>query len=174
MRLTSLVLSALLAAGCSKGGLDPNADGGGGDGGGGDDLAMGAACTCPAGEGCLRVTVTRNAADAQQPWVVWPTMADGVGTLVVGARAAAAVRARQTVPMTDVKPKEFRAVVDLGCVSAGALTVTAFLDDNQNAQATDVSSSDYLDSCMLDRQPMFTVTTGQTTAPGLALNQSCD
>ena len=78
MRLTSLVLLAVLGAGCSKGGLSSDTDGGVEDGGnGGADMAMNIACTCPAGEGCLRATVTRSADASQQPWLVWPAMADG-------------------------------------------------------------------------------------------------
>jgi len=168
-----LVLVATLT-GCGGGG-----DGDRPDAGAAPDSAPvdapSAACTgCAAGEGCLIVDVTRTADTQFQPWIVWPAEADGVGTLVVAAVSGITTVARQTVDNADMTPAEAHYVVDLGCVPSGQIGPRVFLDDNLNAMSTDVFSSDYRDSCLLDRQPTFAVTTGINNTVMLQLNNSCD
>jgi hypothetical protein len=149
--------------------------GGGDDAGGPDAGDAPSACTgCAAGQGCLTITVTRTADVSAQPWTVWPAEADGKGALIVSAREGATVHARVTLANADMVPAAASYRLDLGCVPATALTLGAFLDDNLTAASTDTSSSDYRDSCMLDRQPIQTIQAGVANDVALALNNSCD
>ncbi len=160
-------------SGCGGSGDDDAPDGGAAADAAPVD-APAAVCTCTAGEGCLIVDVTRTADTQFQPWVVWPAEADGVGTLVVAAVAGTTTIARETVDNADMTPADAHYVVDLGCVPAGAIGPRVFLDDNLNAMPTDVFSSDYRDSCLLDRQPTFNVTAAVENTAMLQLNNSCD
>ena len=130
--------------------------------------------SCAAGQGCVRPTVTRTSDDSLQPWVVWPTEADGMGTLIISAAQGPTTLARITVDDADVTSSTYRYQADLGCHPAATLTMRAFLDDNGNAEATATFSSDYLDSCLLERQPTLAVQAGAVNEIELALNNSCD
>lgn len=140
---------------------------GGGSGNGG----------APGGDACIEATVIRALGDSQQPWVKWPTFADGVGTLVVSASRDGAVSARVTAPNSDMRSAQASYVVELGCPGPGTYVLRAFLDDNGNAAAMDVMSTDYRDSCMGGTVPEsveVTVASGRTARAELALYQSCD
>ena len=180
MRCSIFLASAALvlcACGDDGGGGDDDDDDVAADGGNVDGGPDGAAATCGAcadGEGCLLPTVTRTIDTSAQPWTVWPDEADGVGTLIVSASQATTVVARETVADADMTIEAPSYPVDLGCVPAGSLTLRAFLDDNLTAKPTDTFSSDYRDSCMLDRAPTFVIQAGLVNEVSLALNNSCD
>ena len=116
----------------------------------------------------------RSADDSLQPWVVWPGQADGTGTLIVSANQGATAVSRVTVPGAQMMTASASYPVDLGCVPAATLTLRVFLDDNENAEADATFSSDYLDSCMLDRQPTLAIQPGVVNETDLVLNNSCD
>ena len=78
------------------------------------------------------------------------------------------------MPAADLTAASASYEVDLGCVPAATLNLRVFLDDNGNAQATETYSSDYRDSCMLDRAPTLAVQEGRLKEVELALNNSCD
>lgn len=161
----ALVLVSLAGCGSSPGDADmsPAAD-----------LAISPFCTCAATSSCLRATVTRTANTSAQPWVAFAGQADGVGTLIVSATQGATVVSRKTLDNADVKPASASFAFDLGCVPIGMVTLRAFLDDNGDAMATETSSADYRDSCMLDRSPMAAISAGMITTLTLPLNNSCD
>lgn len=166
--MRSAIASMIFLVAACGGGGDDDDDSGGID-------APPAACTaCTAGQGCLAITVTRTADVSTQPWTVWPAEADGMGNLIVSAREGTTVRARMAVANVNMVPASASYRVDLGCVPASALTLGAFLDDNLNAAAGDTFSSDYRDSCMMDRQPMRTIQAGVNNDIDVALNNSCD
>jgi hypothetical protein len=138
------------------------------------DLLISPFCTCATTSSCLRATVTRTGNTATQPWIAFAGQADGVGTLIVSATQGATVVSRKTYDNADVKPASASFMFDLGCIPTGMVTVRAFLDDNGDAMATETSSADYHDSCMLDRSPTATITAGAITTLTLPLNNSCD
>jgi hypothetical protein len=126
---------------------------------------------------CLYATVKREPGDSQQPWVKWPLLADGAGTLVVSASQGSTTKARTTVPNTSMKAVDASYTVDLGCPGPGTYVLRAFLDDNENSGAHDITSNDYLDSCMGGAVPEkieLAVHAGQTASAELALYQSCN
>jgi hypothetical protein len=121
--------------------------------------------------------VTRAPGTSQQPWIKWPTVADGVGTLVVSASQNGTVTARVTVANADMRNADASYEVELGCPDSGRYVLRAFLDDDGNAAAADVTSSDYRDSCMGGAVPEtveLDVTTGTRSHAELELYQSCD
>jgi hypothetical protein len=150
-------LAALLVAtlGCS--GTPATADGGNGGGsGGGTGGAGGGAvpCSCGGGQTCVEIEVTRAPDAGFQPWVAFPSQADGVGTLIgsvfiLGATAfdPSILVARGTLPDADMKPSDARYVIDLGCIDAGTYRANAFLDDDMNALPDQIASVGYRDSC---------------------------
>src|SRR5258706_11630356 len=166
--------------GASSGGSGGNPSGGsggvpsGGQGGASGGSGGAASCSCATGEGCLRPTVTRSADTSNQPWLVWPSEADGKGTLIVSAVDAGTVIIRVPMPNADMTPAAASYEFDLGCVPAKTLTPSAFFDDNENAPADAWFSSDYRDSCMLDRQPTLAVQADIVNTFALVLNNSCD
>jgi hypothetical protein len=191
--LMSAVLGGLfvLALSCSddtEGKLDT---GGGGDDattsgdtglgqeGGASDSSSGTCSGCAASEGCLLVEVTRTADDSNMPWKVWPTEADGKGTLIVTAveqsSGGAAREERKTVPDADFTSASASYTVDLGCLPASDFKVHTFLDDNNNAQPNAVYSADYRDTCPgAPRAREATVIAGQQAKLVVQLANSCD
>lgn len=158
-------LAGVVALGCAGAGGASSSR----SGGGGSSSSGGAAFTCTgcaATEGCIRVAVSRNADESTKPWTVWPQEADGQGTLVVGATApnTTTVLARQTVANANFTAGTAHDDVDLNCLAPGSLQVRAFLDDNNNASATTVQSSDYPDTCQ--NTPMRYVAANVTRRPG--------
>jgi hypothetical protein len=135
-------------------------------------------CGCTGGQGCMRATVTRTASDAMLPWVQFVGQgSDGIGTLVVAATEMGSVAAasRKTTANADFTQPSAVYPVDLGCLPAATYTVSVFLDDNLNATATDATSSDFHDACMLNRSPQYVVNAGQLTlVQPLTLSNSCD
>lgn len=113
-----------------------------------DTPTDGAGCgPCATGEACLLVTITRAADDSSQPWVVWPSEADGVGTLIVSGVRESTTLARETVADANYVPSGSSYTVSL-CVTPGAVEVRAFLDDDGDAASDATYSADYLDSCL--------------------------
>jgi hypothetical protein len=146
-----------------------------GDGGARDGFTPADCSGCGAGKGCIVVTVTRAADESMQPWKVWPTEADAVGTLVVGAMQGTTAVSRKTVANADFKAATAKYVVELGCVPSGTLKVSAFLDENLNASASAVTSADYRDSCPASPRQRDVVVTDLQTAPvAIELANSCD
>src|SRR5688572_2096046 len=103
------------SGGASSGGAGGAATGGGGgiSSGGSAGSGGGASCSCASGEGCLRPTVTRSPDTTLQPWVVWPSEADGKGTLIVSVVDAGTVINRITVANADMLPASASYPVDL-------------------------------------------------------------
>lgn len=165
----ALLLLAL--AGCGSSVTPPSDDAGS------PDLAPGSPfCTCGTGKSCLRAVVTRAADAAKLPWVMFAGQgSDGFGTLVVSAQPAGAGAAiRQTADAVDAKPATISLNFDFGCVDLGTWTVRAFLDDNNNAADTDLTSADFHDACMQNRSPTATVKDAQISTAALQLANSCD
>jgi hypothetical protein len=129
---------------------------------------------CAASEGCVSVEVSLAADDSKQPWKVWPTEADGVGTLVVSAFDPGSSKlVRVTLSNVDVKLGPQTAL--LNCVPAVTVEVRAFLDDNNNAQPDAYYSADYRDSCPpAPRKVDVAVSAGSTASASIQLAQSCD
>jgi hypothetical protein len=162
------------------GGGDGGGDGGGGDAAvapdagtdGGPSTGPGGGCGCDPTAACLRVTVDTVDDPASQPWVLWPEEADGVGTLhVVAMPGVGGVAAIATVDDWDVNDAGTLVEAEL-CVSAGPQQLGGFLDDNVNAAADALRSSDYLDSCATPAT--VTATAGGTHAVTLTLSATCD
>jgi hypothetical protein len=147
--------------------------------GGTPDSSSGTCSGCNAGEGCLLVEVTRTADDSNMPWIVWPSEADGKGTLIVTAVEQAsgggAREERYTVADADFTSSSASYPVDLGCLPAADFKVHTFLDDNNNAQPNAVYSADYRDTCPgAPRAKDVTVTAGQQAKLVVQLANSCD
>ena len=179
-RPRALIVVALLLAAC-----------GGDDDGGGDsspfvdasDLdappppdALTDDCACGDTSGCLTLIVGRTADDTMMPWVLFPKEADGTGTLIASASNPPTVLARRAIEDVDLVSIPARTnTIALGCVPAGTVTMSVFLDDQPNAEPADVTSADYRDTCLLDRSPTATVTGGDhTTFVSLSLARTCD
>jgi hypothetical protein len=144
-----------------------------GDGGG----SVGAGADAGSNRGCIVATVKRARADSQQPWVKWPLAADGNGTLIASAVQNGSVKARNVVTSANVTKAEASYVLDLGCPGPGVYVLRAFLDDNGDAGAQDVTSNDFRDSCMGGTVPEtveITVQASQTANAELVLYQSCN
>jgi hypothetical protein len=132
---------------------------------------------CTAANACIAVEITRTAEEANLPWVVWPSEADGAGTLIVHAVMGSDVLARATVEDADMAPADARYEAPL-CVAPGTVQVIVFLDDNGNAPADLVYSADYRDTCMgpgdCYRCVELTVAAGEDAAAEAVLYGSCD
>ncbi len=162
------VCLTLLAAACSS---SPAAV----DAGDAQDLFVSPFCTCPLGQGCLRANVSRAADQSMQPWVAFAAMgSDGVGTLIVSVLTGTTVVQRSAITGADLKPAANVYPVDFGCLDANTYTLHAFLDDNLNAAPDDNSSSDFHDSCPVDRAPTKTVADAQIGTVAIELANSCD
>jgi hypothetical protein len=162
-------LFALLLAACGGGS-------GGGDGGAGQDLSMPSPiCTCGVGTSCLRARITRAADDTMLPWKAFAGQADGKGTLVGVARPPGGGTAqRQVILDADLAPASAQYDFDFGCVAIGTWTMNAFLDDNGNAGATDLSSADYRDACLANRATPQEVRDAAIANAALVIASSCD
>jgi hypothetical protein len=134
----------------------------------------GASCACGSSQGCILAVVTRVADEKNLPWKIWPSEADGAGTLIVSATQGTTVLARKSVANADLKTAGAKYEVDLGCVATGASDVRAFLDDNGNAGASDTFSADYRDTCLGARKVTVTVEDGKQVRVELPLANSCD
>ena len=160
----------------------PGADGGAGTDagpvadGGGTDAGSGSCSGCTDAEGCVVVGVKRASEPSSTPWELWPDMSDGRGTLIVSAYTW--MTDREVFARVEVEDADFTGTasyeIDLGCVPSGEVTLGAFLDDDLDAAADAVSSSDYPDFCMADRQPTTVVTAGASRRVDLELANSCD
>jgi hypothetical protein len=133
---------------------------------------------CATGEACLLVTITRAADDSSQPWVLWPTEADGVGTLIVSAVSESTILARETVADANYVPSGSSYTVSL-CVTPGFVMVWAFLDDDGDAASDAWYSADYLDSCLglngaCNRCVDVTALAGEDNPVSADLVRSCD
>jgi hypothetical protein len=184
---SALILGIVWVVGaCGSGSAGNTSDGGGsggatgtggtsgGSGGASGTGGVGAACTsCQAGQGCLRIEVTRGADVSRASWNVWPNEVDGVGALII-ADSGGGSAVRMVVADADMKPAAALYSIDFGCATAGTHTISVFLDDNGNAAATATSSSDYRDSCGRPRTVATTVTTGQTATVTFPIVASCD
>lgn len=112
-------------------------------------------CSCSTGKQCLRVTVGRASDTSKQPWVLWPTQADGTGTLVVSAVTDRYVlEDRVRIPNANFRAADASYGVAL-CVLPGTPQVRAFLDHGDDEDPRQVTSSDYLDSCALGKAACF-------------------
>jgi hypothetical protein len=162
------------------GGIDKGGSGGtSGQGGTGGMVVLMPCTTCmpPQGstEGCLFVSVTRANDVSDQPWTLFPAEADGRGTLVVAAYdGSGAYDARRTIMSADMTPSNAKYDLNLGCVPTGTTTLGVFLDDNEDATSSSVSSMDFHDSCPMDRSPMVSIVTNITTPVSVVLTNSCD
>ena len=175
------ILSCLACGGGEEkrgGGIDKGGGGSGGQGGTGGMVVLMPCTSCmpvSGSEGCLFVSVTRAADQTNQPWRLFPDEADGVGTLVVAAYdGTGSYEARRTIMGADMNPADAKYDLNLGCVSVGTKTLGVFLDDNEDATGSSVSSSDYHDSCPMDRSPMVNIVTNITTPVAVVLANSCD
>lgn len=135
-------------------------------------------CTCDPSQGCILATITRQADDSMQPWVVWPSEADGTGTLIVSAIADTTTLARETVNGASYVAADASNTVEL-CVTPGAIEVRAFLDDDLDASSDATYSADYLDSCLGENDGCFrcvntSVAAGETATVSADLVGSCD
>jgi hypothetical protein len=152
--------------------------GAGGAGGAGNQLPE-IECSCAATEACVRVRVTRSADTSRQPWVAWPTQADGAGTLrLTAVDAAYKFQDKASVPNVSFVAQAAQYGVPL-CVPAGATQIRAFLDDNDDEDPNAVSSSDYLDSCSKGSSACFRCYGLNLAAAAIAdlnieLTNSCD
>ena len=161
------------------GGIDKGGSGGtSGQGGTGGMVVLMPCTTCMPSqgtEGCLFVSVTRASDQSNQPWTLFPAEADGRGTLVIAAYdGSGAYDARRTIMGADMTPGDAKYDLNLGCVPTGTKTLGVFLDDNEDATSSSVSSSDYRDSCPMDRSPMVSIVTNITTPVSVVLTNSCD
>ena|SRR6187402_83853 len=110
---------------------------------------------------------------------MWPTQADGTGTLVVSSVTTPfAVQDRVRIPNANFLPADASYGVAL-CVPPGTSKVRAFLDHGNDEDPGQVSSSDYLDSCAAGSAACvrcFDVPVGAGTDVNLsiALVRSCD
>lgn len=138
--------------------------------------ALTADCACGDTQGCLTLIVGRTADDSMMPWVLFPSEADGTGTLIASAAHDPTTLARRLIEDVDLVSVPARTTtVALGCVPAGDVTVRVFLDDQPNAEPADITSADYRDTCLLDRAPTATVAGGaRTTFVSLSLARTCD
>jgi hypothetical protein len=128
-------------------------------------------------EGCVVVTVTRGSDVANQPWTLWPDMADGRGTLMVSAypsTGGGGTTVFRAIMEADFTSASASYEVDLGCVPGGSPFLGAFLDDDVDAAPGTTFSSDYIDSCPMNRQPVVSVAPGVTTRYDFVLTNSCD
>jgi len=137
------------------------------------------ACSCAAGEACVRVRVTRATDTSRQPWVVWPTQADGAGTLRVSAvDSSYKFQDKASLPNVSFVAETASYGVPL-CVPAGATQIRAFLDDNEDEDPNAVTSSDYLDSCSKGSAQCFRCNNLNVAASAkvdlsIELTNSCD
>lgn len=165
--------------GASAGNADDSGGSSGMVGSAGDAGGTPITCSCGSGKQCLRVTVTRAADTTRQPWVVWPTQADGTGTLVVSAATRSlVVQDRVRIPNANFRPADASYGVAL-CVPPGTSEVRAFLDHGNDEDPRQVTSSDYLDSCAPGSAACFrcfdvSVTAGTDVDLGIALATTCD
>lgn len=126
-------------------------------------------------EGCLLVRVLRAADDSALPWNVRPAEADGIGTLIAAATEGATSYRATSTGIADMRPASAAYLIDLGCVTASdSISVTSFLDDNGNATATALSSSDDQDACGNPRALTVPVLSGRDTLVDFSLAGSCD
>jgi len=164
--------SAALMSACSNA-IDL---GGRNDGGQGSDAAVG--CTCAPSEACLEVTIERSADPALWTWVQFREPGvDGAGRLVMGLFDSG-FRVVQRTAVPDVNLAESARInLTLGCVAPGSYQLTAFLDDNNNADPMSIQSADYRDSCgpgALRTPSQVNLTAGMTTQATRTIGQSCD
>ncbi len=140
-----------------------------------EDGATEGCSSCDPAEACIEVNVTRAADDSMQPWVLWPTEADGVGTLVVTATDPSSdVIARATAAGVDVTDEDALVVVEL-CADPSASRLVIFLDDDEDADESTVWSADYLDSCLASpREVAISPAAGELLVVDAVLNNSCD
>ncbi len=143
-----------------------------------DTPADSTGCSCDVSQGCVLVTVTRQADTSMQPWVVWPADADGTGTLIVSATRESTTLARETVTGASYVAAGASNTVEL-CVTPGAVEVRAFFDDDLDASPDATYSADYLDSCLGENDGCFrcvntTVAAGGTVSVSADLVGSCD
>jgi len=139
--------------------------------------------SCASDQGCVSAEVVRVERTDLQPWE-WgdapgPTV-DGVGTLVVSLLETPAdeverLLSRQTVSDADMRPRDARYRVELGCVSAATeIQLSAFLDDDMNASDSEWTSSSFGDSCMNSPRVLScTVRPGEMIFARLALSSQC-
>lgn len=137
-----------------------------------------ACADCDAANACITLEITRVAEDDYLPWIVWPSEADGVGTLIVHAvRGTTEVLARSTISGADMTAVDASYTTNL-CVTPGTLQIIVFLDDNENAPDTLIYSADYRDTCMgpgeCYRCIELTVSAGEDTGAEAQLYGSCD
>lgn len=181
-KLVWIALALVTVGGASCGGDD---DGGGADAAAGVDGSPGvdgaagldgtaASCTCAPGQGCLTLVVGRTASDADKPWVLWPKEVDGVGTLIASASSEVTTLQMRSVADADYTDAGASQTIALGCLPAGTVIARVYLDDNGNAAPEETFSSDYRDTCLLDRAPEATIAAGETTTLELAFERSCD
>jgi hypothetical protein len=136
-------------------------------------------CSCAIDRACVRVTVEREADASRQPWIVWPDRADGVGILRVSAVSDQyMIQDKTTVADASFVAADASYGAAL-CVPGGSTHVRAFLDDNEDAVANAVTSSDYIDSCSSGQAPCarcfdLNVSAGATTDLTIKLGHSCD
>jgi len=133
---------------------------------------------CDAASACVTVEVTRVAEEDYLPWIVWPSEADGAGTLIVHAvRGTTDVLARATIADADMTAADASYTTSL-CVAPGTLQIVVFLDDNENAPDTLIYSADYRDTCMgpgdCYRCIELTVSAGEDVGAEAQLYGSCD
>jgi hypothetical protein len=107
------------------------------------------------------------------PWKTSPGQVDGNGTLIASATSSSGFSSRATAPANLTLPNAAY-VLDVGCLAAGSYQVTAFLDDDANASATDTSSSDPLDACGQPRALTTPILAGRATVQDFPLSVSCD
>ena len=162
--------------GDGDGDADGDADADGDRDGDADGDGGSVSCTaCEPDEACLVVNVSRAADDSMLPWVVWPTEADGVGTLVVTAvdSSNAAVAAAEA-PDADMNAEDAMVVVEL-CSGTSATQVVVFLDDDEDAAAGTIWSADYIDACLASpRRVDISPVAGEELTVEAVLNNSCD
>jgi hypothetical protein len=137
-----------------------------------------ACADCDAANACVMLEITRVAEESYLPWIVWPSEADGVGTLIVHAmRGTTDVLARSTISGADMTAADASYTTNL-CVTPGTLQIIVFLDDNENAPDTLIYSADYRDTCMgpgsCYRCIELTVSAGEDVGAEAQLYGSCD
>jgi len=168
-------------SGGNTAGSGGNTAGSGGNtaGSGGTAGSLNIPCSCSSDKQCIRVTVTRMSDTSRQPWVLWPTQADGTGTLVVSAVTPTyTLQDRVRIPDANFLPPDARYGVAL-CVPPGTSTVRAFLDHGNDEVPGAVTSSDYLDSCADGSAACFRcfsvpVNAGTDVNLNVGLARSCD
>jgi hypothetical protein len=134
---------------------------------------------CDSGEGCVGVEVVRVVDTSLQPWEWGGGVigTDGIGTLIVSAVTTDdnEILSQATVADADMLPPDARYIVDLGCLPADApFNLTAFLDDDMNAQNGEWISTSFSDACMNNpRILVCEVTPGESITAELALSSQC-